>query len=252
MESVITEPDLLTEEEIQAVAAELVDTDGEPMESPWHRAEIGLLIETIVWHWRGRTDYFVGGNMFIYFSLSYARQKKYKGPDFFLAKGVDGTRDRRYWWVFEEDGKYPDAIVELLSPTTAHDDLTTKKKLYEKTFKTHEYFCYDPETKKLQGWRLIDDRYQPIRTNDKGWLWCEELELFLGTWDGVYLEKRDTWLRFFDEKGTVVLVKAESEEQRADQLGSELAKIKTLLAEKGIELESEKKRNHRPKKGKKP
>ena len=35
----------LTEEAIKAARAELVETDGEPLESPWHRATINLLID---------------------------------------------------------------------------------------------------------------------------------------------------------------------------------------------------------------
>src|SRR5688572_6664925 len=41
--------------------------DGTPMESPWHRAGTNLLIESITYHWRDRDDYYVGGNMFIYY-----------------------------------------------------------------------------------------------------------------------------------------------------------------------------------------
>jgi hypothetical protein len=48
---------------------ELITDDGEPMESAWHRSQMNLLIEVIRYHWRDRTDYYVGGNMFIYYSL---------------------------------------------------------------------------------------------------------------------------------------------------------------------------------------
>jgi Uma2 family endonuclease len=251
----------LTEEMIAAAKAELVDTDGEPLESPWHRAAINLLIEVVIWLLRGRTDYFVGGNMFVYFCKDQVRKRQYRGPDFFFVKGVDGTRERRFWWVFEEDGKFPDAIIELLSPTTAKEDRTTKKALYEQDFRTPEYFCYDPDTAQLEGWRLLTASYQPITANDRGRLWSEELGVWIGLWEGTYQGRRTTWVRFFDLDGQLLLTeteavnqraetehqraeterqraetehqRAETERQRAEALQVELARLQALLADKG-------------------
>jgi len=73
-------------------------------------------------------------------------------------------------------------IIELLSQSTADEDLTVKKDIYEQTFRTPEYYCYDPETLTLSGWRLNHEHYQPIAPNDQGWLWCEQLKLWLGVW----------------------------------------------------------------------
>lgn len=246
MASATTYSDELTEERIAEVRAELVETDGEPLETAWHRDEIGLLIESIQWQRQDRTDFYVGGNMFIYYSLTQARERKYKGPDFFFVDKVDGTRDRKYWWLFEEDGRYPDVIVELNSESTKDIDLTTKKDLYERQFKTPEYYCYDPDTQELLGWRLGDRGYQPIEPNEHGWLWSEQLGLWLGTWEGKYFERQRCWLRFFDVSGNIVLCKAEAmdmkakqeaaraqqEAARAQALEEEVARLKALLAAK--------------------
>jgi Uma2 family endonuclease len=237
MATVISEEKgILPEERIQQVKAELRETDGEPLETPWHRAEINLLIDQLAYHLRGRSDYYAGGNMFIYYSLQQARKWEYRGPDFFFVKGVDGTRKRKYWWVFEEEGKFPDVVIELLSESTAVTDRTIKKELYEKTFRTPEYFCYDPETRQLEGWRLLSKGYQPILANERGWLWSEQLGFCLGIWNGSYLNQQDTWLRFFDSNYNLVPTEAESERQRAEGLQAELARTKALLAEKGIAL----------------
>jgi len=42
--------------------------DGEPLESNWHRIQINLLVDLTHQLWSFRDDYFVGGNMFVYFS----------------------------------------------------------------------------------------------------------------------------------------------------------------------------------------
>jgi len=198
-------------------AMELPTEDGEPLESSWHRAEINLLIETIGVHWRNRQDFYAGGNLFVYYSLEQVRSREYRGPDFFVVLGVDGSYARKAWVIWEEGGKYPAVIIELLSPSTAHEDLTTKKDLYEQVFRTPEYFCYDPDTSVLRGWRLVNMTYQALKPSAHGWLWSEELGVWLGFWEGRYLNSDDTWLRFYDEQGVLVPTEGELEAQRAER-----------------------------------
>ncbi|MBI4602909.1 MAG: Uma2 family endonuclease [Planctomycetes bacterium] len=188
----------------QVPATLLPAEDGEPLESPWHRAQINLLIELVQRHWRGRTDSFAGGNMFLHYSARQARDRDYKGPDFFVVRPTDGQRPRDAWIVWEEDGRYPNLIVELLSPTTAENDLGPKKVLYERTFKTPEYFCLDRETSKLQGWRLGEPGYLPVTPDRDGRLPSRELELSIGLWAGIYQNISATWARLYDSAGTLV------------------------------------------------
>ena len=202
---------------ITVPAMTLPTEDGEPLETSWHRSEINLLIEMIRVHWRGRHDFYAGGNMFIYYSLDQARNRDYRGPDFFVVRGVNGSFSREAWVVWEENGKYPDVIIELLSRSTAREDLTTKKELYERTFRTAEYFCYDPDTHLLRGWRLAPMRYSEIEASPQGWLFCEQVGLWLGLWEGRYLEEPSTWLRFYDATGNVVPTYGELAHQQAEQ-----------------------------------
>jgi Uma2 family endonuclease len=205
---------------------ELPAEDGEPLESNWHRLQINLLGDMLDQHWQGRSDFFAGGNMFVYYSLEQARSRDYKGPDFFVVKGVDRTRPRRSWIVWQEGGRYPDVIVELLSPTTATEDLGPKKDLYEQVFKTFEYFCVNPDGPSLQGWRLIETRYVPLQPNAHGWLWSESLQLWLGLQAGTFQGTHDVWVRFFEasealvptagERAEVERERAEAERERAE------------------------------------
>jgi Uma2 family endonuclease len=201
----------------------LPEEDGEPLESDWHRLAINLLIEVIRYFLRERRDYFAGGNMFLYFSEEQVRNKDYRGPDFFFVWGVDRDRERPYYAVWQEGGKYPNVIVELLSPSTAATDRTTKKDLYEKVFRTSEYILYDPATKKLEGWHMTNGDYEPMELDERGWLWSRRLELYIGLWEGRYLETKGVFPRFFDVRGNLVLTgredqhrRADSEQQRAD------------------------------------
>jgi len=192
-------------------------SDGEPMESPWHVDNAALLKASYVAARGGRRDdYFVGTNMFVYYSSHQVRNQDYKGPDFYVVKEVDGSRRRFSWVVWEENGRYPDVIIELLSPSTEDNDLGEKKALYEKTFRTGEYFCVGLDVERLQGWRLERRRYRAIVADERGWLWSEELGLWLGAWRGAFLGEEGTWLRFYHKDGTLVLLPEEAERQRAD------------------------------------
>ena len=237
----------------------LPSDDGEPLETSWHRDAMNLLIDLIRVLFLGRNDFYVGGNMFIYFSNREVFNRDFRGPDVYLVKNVDGTHERDYWAIWEEAGRFPDLIIELLSPKTAKIDRTTKKDLYERTFRTREYYLYDPLEERLEGYRLgADLRYAPLTPDAGGRLWSEELGAWLGTWQGKLpaqpTEER-VWLRLYTEKGELVPLMAEREQQealrqkdraekekdraekekdRADRTQAELARMRAFLVEKGL------------------
>lgn len=137
--------------------------------------------------------------------------------------------------------RYPDAIIELLSPSTKKKDRGKKKEIYEKTFRTPEYFPYDPKTRQLDGLRLVRGKYRPVAPNERGWLWSKELHLWLGTWEGEYRGYRAVWLRFYDKDGRLVPTmaekaeqEAEQEKQRADAAEAELKRLRALIAQQKI------------------
>ena len=232
--NLIDEQTLLTQSpddyEPPAPPTDLIFDDGKPLESNRHRIAMNVLIESVYQAYRGRDDYFVGGNMFLYYSSEQVRNKEFIGPDVFVTLNVDGKKQRRGWVMWEEKGRYPNAIIELMSPSTATVDLGAKKQLYEETFKTADYFVYNPfEPDSLQGWHLdSDQRYQLLTPNEKGWLWCKSLGLWLGLWEGTILQETASWLRFYNREENLVLLG----EERAEQ-------YKQLLIEHGIELPDE-------------
>jgi Uma2 family endonuclease len=192
--------------------------DGEPLETPRHRAAMNLLIESLDDYWSDRSDYFVGGNMFLYYSADQVRNKDFRGPDFFAVLGADRFTLRKYWAIWDEAGKYPDVIIELMSDSTAAIDTGDKKHLYERTFKTSDYFVYDPYApQSLQGWHLDQNqKYQPLQPNPQGRLWCQALDLWVGTWDGTINREFAPWLRFYDVAGNLILLDKETAQQQAE------------------------------------
>jgi len=197
---------------------DLIFDDGEPLETNRHRIAMNALIRSLNQAYLERSDFFAGGNMFIYYSSAQARNRDFRGPDFFVVLDIDGSYPREGWVVWEEEGRYPDVIVELLSDSTASVDITTKKDLYERIFKTPDYFVYDPfDPDSLRGWHLdLDEGYQELTPNEQRWLWCQRLGLWLGTWQGIIDREEAVWLRFYDQQGNLVPLPEEAAQQRAE------------------------------------
>jgi Uma2 family endonuclease len=129
----ITDPEVL--ESIKALPREedLPCDDGEPMDTPRHREQMNVLIDSIEVQWADRTDYYVGGNMFVHYDPQ--NKRHFRGPDFFLVRDVE-ARERKSWVVWFEGMRFPELIIELLSDSTRTEDLGPQKRLYERLFRT--------------------------------------------------------------------------------------------------------------------
>ncbi len=178
------------------------------MESSLHYMQLLLLVSCLEWLWRDRTDFFIGANLTIYFSRQQLRREEFRGPDFFLVKGVE-KHPRNSWVVWEEEGRYPSLIIELLSSSTAQVDRTLKKDLYQDRFHTTEYFWFAPDSLEFAGFRLGAHGYEGILPNTQGWRWSEEL--------GMYLGIQDRRLRYFSPTGEMVPTPEEAAQQQQRQ-----------------------------------
>jgi Uma2 family endonuclease len=231
---------------------ELILDDREPLETEWHTLEFPLLRELIrqAMVEQGRTDFYVGANIFVYYSVKQAwdvaeevtkglEQRAFRGPDVFWVGGVDPERERQVWTAWEEGGRLPDVIVELLSPSTAKKDRIEKKDLYAQVFGTAEYYLADPETGKLEGYRLAGRSYRPILPDEQGRLWSEQWGVSLGAWRGVVEGRKGEWVRLFRPDGSLVPTRAEAaqqraetEQKRAETAEAEVARLRALLEER--------------------
>lgn len=211
--------------ELQMPDARKLLSDEPEMESSLHYMQLLLLVTSLEWAWRERDDFFIGANLTIYFSRQQLKNREFRGPDFFLVKNT--TREpRNSWVVWEEDGRYPDLIIELLSDSTAKVDRTTKRDLYAERFHTPEYFYFSPETLEFAGFKLDYNQYVPLTPNEYGWFWSESLGFFLGvhngqlrylSLEGVVMPTPDEAARSEMLKANQALARAEYENQRAEQ-----------------------------------
>ncbi len=211
-------------------------SDEPPLESDLHRIQIDLLINCLEWWWRNRNDFYASGNLTIYFSPDQIKSRDFRGPDFFVVLGTE-RKPRKSWVLWAEGGKYPNLIVEILSDSTAAIDRGLKKQLYQDTFRTPDYFWFDPQSLEFAGFHLVDGQYQPLEPNPQGWLWSQQLELYLG----IYERK----LRFFTNEGRMLPTLAEVGEDerqqkelaqaRAEQEAQRAERYSALLKDLGID-----------------
>ena len=197
-------------------------SDEPPLETTLHLQQMILLLNCLHWIWRDRDDYFAAGNLTVYYSPRKRKNEDFRGPDFFVVLNTQ-PHPRKSWMVWEEEGKYPNVIVELLSDSTAAVDRDLKKRLYAETFRTPEYFWFDPDpdSQEFQGFALLRGQYQPIEATEQGWLWSEQLQLYLGLYDKQ--------LRFFEPDGK--LVPAPDEAAILAQEEAVLAQSEAVLAQ---------------------
>ena len=87
-------------------------------------------------------------------------------PDLLIAFDVDPQLyDEQSGYVISDQGKAPDFILEVASPSTARVDTVDKRRDYA-AFGVREYWRFDHTGEshgtRLAGDRLVDDGYEPI------------------------------------------------------------------------------------------
>ena len=194
-------------------------SDEPPLETELHLEQMMLLIKCLLWLWRDRRDFYAAGNLSIYYSTQQLKSEDFRGPDFFVVLETE-RKIRKSWVVWEENNKYPNVIVEILSPTTANVDRGIKKEIYQNTFRTPEYFWFDPVTLEFRGFRLENTEYQRIEPNAQGHLWSQEL--------GLYLGLHEKFVRYFHPTGELVPTPEEGLEQSTQNLAQSIWNVSQL------------------------
>ncbi len=219
----------------EAIVTHAVPTD---IEWPPNVLQFDLLRFPLLFHWKDRSDVFVGGNMFVYFSLEQIKNQGFRGPEVFIVLGT--TRRARKSWVVWQEGKGPDVVIELLSDSIAEKDKGEKKLIYQNQLRVPEYFGFHPISTELAGFALRDGIYEPIEPDAEGRLLNRQLGLMLTKWEGEYQGVQACWLRWATLEGTLLQTSEEAAEQerqkaeearrKAEEAIQEAAELKALLA----------------------
>ncbi len=185
-----------------------LDSDEPPLETDFHRNQIDLLVRLLKYWWQDRPDFYISGNLTVYYNEQQLKKRDFRGPDVFVVLGAE-KKDRRSWAIWEEGGKYPNLVIELLSSATATVDRGAKKQLYQDVWRVPNYFWFHPQTLEFAGFQLVNSQYEPIDPTESGLLWSEQLELYLGI--------HERQLRWFTAEGQLVPLPEDAEREAKEQ-----------------------------------
>ena len=176
-----------------------------------------------------RDDVYVSGNLFIYYRMN--DNNTWVAPDVFVVMG--GTRKGpRHSWITWREGKVPDFVLEITSPSTWQNDAVGKRRTYA-NMGVAEYWRFDPLARyfnpPLVGERLVDGEYRPIEvtTDADGILRGHSpvLGLDLCVLPGgllrFYDPERGQWLNTYEEE--VAIREAEVRAREAEARAREAA-----------------------------
>ena len=143
-----------------AVEVEYPSSDGKPLaENDAQLAAILYGVSALRVRYAGRSDVYVSGDLLIYYEEGNPRVSV--APDVFVVFGVE-DRMRMNYKVWEE-GKGPDFVLEVASPSTWREDVGRKRGIYA-GLGVREYWLYDPMGEHLkpvlQGNRLAGAEYE--------------------------------------------------------------------------------------------
>ncbi len=137
-------------------------------------------------------------------------------PDLVVMRGDRDLVEEQRGYAIDRQGKAPDFVLEVASPTTGRADYTEKRRDYER-YGVLEYWRFDPSGGEyhdaaLAGDRLVDGVYQPIDIEEMGEGRLRGYSESLG----LYVCWEEGMLRFFDPQTETYLRSHEESEARAE------------------------------------
>jgi hypothetical protein len=219
----------------------IVTEDDTPVDNFPSAKQQRLLVESLYNSWTppDGSQFITDANIGVFYAINHPPIV----PDVFLSLDVQIAAD---WWnkrhrsyFVWELGKVPDVAIELVSNTEGHED-DRKRAIYER-MRIPYYVIFDAQNK-LKGGVLRFYELQGFGYTQMTQNWLPKVGLGLTLWDGIYENQKDTWLRWYEKEGHLILTgkeRAEQERQRADQerqekeqalsqLEQALAKLRTL------------------------
>jgi hypothetical protein len=205
----------------------VITEDDEPVDNIFSEKQQRLLTESLYNAWQGpsRDRSFIAlANV----GLFYSPQKSPLVPDVLVSLDVELPDDiwkkaHRSYFI-SKYGKPPEVVIEVVSNRKGKED---EEKLQEYALAGVRYYViFDPKKQlKKSSLRFYELRHGVYVKRKEHWLAGAQLGLTL--WKGTYENRTETWLRWCDKAGQLMLTgqeatakerqRAEQEQQRAEQ-----------------------------------
>jgi Uma2 family endonuclease len=190
----------------------IITEDDTPVDNFPSAKQQRLLVDSLYNSWTPSPDspFLTDANIGVF----YDPKKPGIVPDVFLSLGVFVAKD---WWKKKNRsyflsvfGKPPDVVIEIVSNKEGNED-GTKLDIYA-TIKIPYYVIYDPD-KQLEGGELRVYQLNGYSYFCRDDYLMPKLGLSLTLWTGRYEKQEQTWLRWCDKSGDIILTGGERAEK---------------------------------------
>ena len=142
------------------------ESDGKPMaDNTIQYKKIVIIKENLERLFENNDNVFIAADLFWYSVQGDIYTKL--APDVMVAFGRP-KGDRRSYLQWNEDNIPPQVVFEILSPNNTKEEMSEKFKFYQK-YGVEEYYVYDPDAIKMEGWIRNNKKLQKIE-NINGWV----------------------------------------------------------------------------------
>ncbi len=147
-------------------------------QSVWHGHAVRWATEALYQHFRDREDVLVAMELAVYYLRG--NSEVWLQPDVQVVFGVEKGGNRSTYKVWQE-GKAPDFVLEVASPSTAEHDAVHSAAEYAR-IGVQEYWRVDPEgtlmSSALEGYEARAGQFEPVAAAGEG-RWLRSLVLGL-------------------------------------------------------------------------
>lgn len=240
---------IIEEIELEEIdVSDLVIEDDTPVDNFQSAKQQRLLVTSLYDSWKPGIPFIADSDI----GLFYALKTDEIVPDMFLSLNLQTPanwqeKKHRSYFVWEL-GKLPEVVVEIVSNKKGNELIAKdpqkpcKKDIYTQ-IRIPYYVVYDPlqqiqEPDQMGGDLLKVFVLQGNHYEELEQPWLEDIDLGFTLWQGQFEEHHDTWLRWCDRTGQVILTGAEGrdlERQRADQERQRADRLADRLRELGID-----------------
>ena len=219
------------------------ESDGEPMAETYANAlqmvDLQYSLRGLLAR-QGRARVAVGGNQFVYYNRHNGRENV--SPDVYVVFDVASIPPPKWQtWV---EGKFPDIVFEITSPSTQDVDLSAeprgKLRLYAAQG-AREYYIYDPQQEMdpvFRGYELREGHVEPLPRLPSGGIMSPLLGAELRPMDMGATDWRPagTWLRVINPMSGQPIPIADEEQRDLQVARGELTETREELTETREEL----------------
>ena len=168
-----------------------------------------------------------------------------KAPDWAYVPQISVAREEvKRSYTPNLQGEIPVVVMEFLSDTegTEYSSKRTyppgKWFYYEQILQVPNYIIFEPESGALEVHRLDESGYDLRSPSENNRYWLNEMQLFIGVWQGRRENREGYWLRWWDEAGNLLLWGTElvvQEREAKEAALKRLSELEQRLRDAGIE-----------------